>query len=406
MFIKQKKSKKLDLTENTNHQQQMTSTILSYSMPFTTDMNESVPEELANLEKRTAHNALERQRREGLNSKFQELAHILPSLQQIRRPSKTMIVSKSLEFVSTAKEREIDFKDRIQALRRENEQLMRQASLSEKRIQRRLEQEKILQARTKKQHTPLVNKVPDQSIHIPKEQKSHSLTKANRKIKTCIPKRQAVDIVVPDHLDTLSDTKSMGNSRNLTSKRSREAMDAFDKTLTEISTSSADIMKKKKVKVEMPSTGHIQDSSGFNNGTTSSIPVSSPHHQDTSQSMEQGNVSSHHGHAPLTDNLMNHVHLPHSSVVTGFNTSLPLSFNRTHTENSTIVSPGNQYSLSTPSFGDHDIAFSNNFEHIVSSIPAIRTPVGNSSNNTQQSYQLTTTDSFDVLNTIMQKQSK
>lgn len=53
---------------------------------------------MAYIEKRTAHNALERQRREGLNSKFQELAHVLPALQQIRRPSKSMIVAKSLEF--------------------------------------------------------------------------------------------------------------------------------------------------------------------------------------------------------------------------------------------------------------------------------------------------------------------
>lgn len=49
-------------------------------------------------DRRSAHNALERQRREHLNTKFQELAHALPSLQNIRRPSKTMIVSKSLDF--------------------------------------------------------------------------------------------------------------------------------------------------------------------------------------------------------------------------------------------------------------------------------------------------------------------
>jgi hypothetical protein len=52
----------------------------------------------ANNDRRTAHNALERQRREHLNSKFQQLAHALPSLKNIRRPSKTTIVAKSLEF--------------------------------------------------------------------------------------------------------------------------------------------------------------------------------------------------------------------------------------------------------------------------------------------------------------------
>lgn len=55
-------------------------------------------DDLAYNEKRSAHNALERQRREGLNSKFQELAHVLPSLKQVTRPSKSLIVAKSLEF--------------------------------------------------------------------------------------------------------------------------------------------------------------------------------------------------------------------------------------------------------------------------------------------------------------------
>jgi hypothetical protein len=50
------------------------------------------------LDRRSAHNALERQRRETLNSKFQELAHALPALQTVRRPSKTMIVAKSLDY--------------------------------------------------------------------------------------------------------------------------------------------------------------------------------------------------------------------------------------------------------------------------------------------------------------------
>jgi hypothetical protein len=55
----------------------------------------------ANNDRRSAHNALERQRREHLNNKFQQLALALPSLQSVRRPSKTMIVAKSLEFGKT-----------------------------------------------------------------------------------------------------------------------------------------------------------------------------------------------------------------------------------------------------------------------------------------------------------------
>lgn len=52
----------------------------------------------AHNDRRSAHNALERQRREHLNVKFQQLAHALPALSTVRRPSKTMIVAKSLEF--------------------------------------------------------------------------------------------------------------------------------------------------------------------------------------------------------------------------------------------------------------------------------------------------------------------
>ncbi|KAI9319226.1 hypothetical protein BX666DRAFT_1439797 [Dichotomocladium elegans] len=61
-------------------------------------LDESGLNDLAHMDKRSAHNALERQRRETLNTKFQQLAHALPSLQSVRRPSKTVIVAKSLEF--------------------------------------------------------------------------------------------------------------------------------------------------------------------------------------------------------------------------------------------------------------------------------------------------------------------
>lgn len=54
--------------------------------------------ETALEDRRSAHNALERQRREHLNAKFQELARTLPSLQSVSRPSKSMIVSKSLDY--------------------------------------------------------------------------------------------------------------------------------------------------------------------------------------------------------------------------------------------------------------------------------------------------------------------
>ncbi|KAI8578636.1 hypothetical protein K450DRAFT_245828 [Umbelopsis ramanniana AG] len=75
-------------------------------------------------DKRTAHNALERQRRENLNTKFQELAHTLPGLQTVRRPSKSMIVSKSLEFVSQAKYREMKFQHHLTQLYKQQQKLL------------------------------------------------------------------------------------------------------------------------------------------------------------------------------------------------------------------------------------------------------------------------------------------
>ncbi|KAI8079063.1 uncharacterized protein B0P05DRAFT_542201 [Gilbertella persicaria] len=84
----------------------------------------------AHNDRRSAHNALERQRREHLNIKFQQLAHALPSLQSVRRPSKTMIVAKSLEFVSSSLKRESNYTSEIQRLRAENEKLRKQAQAS------------------------------------------------------------------------------------------------------------------------------------------------------------------------------------------------------------------------------------------------------------------------------------
>ncbi|KAG0166249.1 hypothetical protein DFQ28_007491 [Apophysomyces sp. BC1034] len=84
----------------------------------------------SHIDRRSAHNALERQRRENLNSKFQQLAHVLPALQTVRRPSKTMIVAKSLEFVSSSLRRETDYRTQIQELRKENELLRKKARAS------------------------------------------------------------------------------------------------------------------------------------------------------------------------------------------------------------------------------------------------------------------------------------
>jgi hypothetical protein len=77
-------------------------------------------------EKRMVHNAMERVRRETLNTKFQELAYALPTLRTVRRPSKSQIVQRALEFVRTAFVQEKLYQKQITTLKRENELLIAQ----------------------------------------------------------------------------------------------------------------------------------------------------------------------------------------------------------------------------------------------------------------------------------------
>ncbi|CAG8485858.1 13663_t:CDS:2 [Ambispora gerdemannii] len=74
-------------------------------------------------ERRANHNAVERARRECLNSKFQDLAHALPSLAQVRRPSKSIIVQKSLEFIILAQQKDELHEKDLREMRSENDSL-------------------------------------------------------------------------------------------------------------------------------------------------------------------------------------------------------------------------------------------------------------------------------------------
>ncbi|KAI8065026.1 hypothetical protein BDF21DRAFT_427635 [Thamnidium elegans] len=67
-------------------------------------------------ERRAEHNAIERARRESLNSKFQQLAFALPNLQNDTRPSKSTIIDRTLDFVSGAVLKEERMNYRIKEL--------------------------------------------------------------------------------------------------------------------------------------------------------------------------------------------------------------------------------------------------------------------------------------------------
>jgi hypothetical protein len=74
-------------------------------------------------ERRANHNATERARRENLNSRFQELAASIPSLCDARKPSKSQIVAKAIEYIRYCT-RKADRRDAaIQELARESHEL-------------------------------------------------------------------------------------------------------------------------------------------------------------------------------------------------------------------------------------------------------------------------------------------
>ncbi|ORX62703.1 hypothetical protein DM01DRAFT_1330830, partial [Hesseltinella vesiculosa] len=78
--------------------------------------------------RRAEHNAIERARREHLNTKFQQLAHSLPNLNNDRRPSKGTIIERTLEFVKLTIQKEERYKKEIRELSRVNRSLMRQVT--------------------------------------------------------------------------------------------------------------------------------------------------------------------------------------------------------------------------------------------------------------------------------------
>ncbi|KAI9256206.1 hypothetical protein BY458DRAFT_492638 [Sporodiniella umbellata] len=77
----------------------------------------------SSAERRAEHNAVERARRECLNSKFQKLAETLPNLHTYRRPSKGKIVEKALDYIVQSRRREEQYQQEIKQLQYENKRL-------------------------------------------------------------------------------------------------------------------------------------------------------------------------------------------------------------------------------------------------------------------------------------------
>ncbi|KAE8229777.1 hypothetical protein CF326_g5245 [Tilletia indica] len=72
------------------------------------------------IKKREVHNAIERDRRNRLNDRFLDLAAKLPATASVRRPSKNLVISKSIQFVNDALQQEIVYRGMIEQLFRDN----------------------------------------------------------------------------------------------------------------------------------------------------------------------------------------------------------------------------------------------------------------------------------------------
>ncbi|KAJ7291095.1 hypothetical protein C8J57DRAFT_1271333 [Mycena rebaudengoi] len=70
-------------------------------------------------ERRATHNAVERQRRETLNSRFLDLAALLPNLSQIRRPSKSSIVNSSIAHINASRRHRVLAAQQLRLLKNE-----------------------------------------------------------------------------------------------------------------------------------------------------------------------------------------------------------------------------------------------------------------------------------------------
>jgi hypothetical protein len=90
---------------------------------------------LNKAERRAEHNAIERARRECLNSKFQQLAEALPNLQNHRRPSKGQIVEKALDWVKQNMSKEDRYQYQIMQLQNENKRLLTQVNIAQQQQQ-------------------------------------------------------------------------------------------------------------------------------------------------------------------------------------------------------------------------------------------------------------------------------
>ncbi|KAI7887711.1 uncharacterized protein EV154DRAFT_426974 [Mucor mucedo] len=190
----------------------------------------------AHNDRRSAHNALERQRREHLNVKFQQLAHALPALSTVRRPSKTMIVAKSLEFVSSSLKRESTFMTEIQKLRVENEKLRKQAEANSIQLKKQMEEDETNKNKKRKASVDIQNQ---QEISPPctPEKKRKKMTMVKQTKSPLAVKREESNILLSSTTTATTSPWTPVLDTTLNSYPSSSPPNYFDTTYTTSPTS-------------------------------------------------------------------------------------------------------------------------------------------------------------------------
>ena len=95
-------------------------------------------------ERRALHNSIERTRREALNAKFSHLAGVMPSLHNVHRPSKSVIISHCLEMVQELKQvrrENVKLKREVEILRRATREAAHSAHASNHHLQQQQQQQ-------------------------------------------------------------------------------------------------------------------------------------------------------------------------------------------------------------------------------------------------------------------------
>ncbi|CAK5272719.1 unnamed protein product [Mycena citricolor] len=94
--------------------------------PASGPVRSALPNAKNTVQRRAAHNAVERSRRKSLNAQFQDLAELLPNLRQLRRPTKSAIVDSSIAHVRAYRRYRTNAAHQVRMLSAERDELRRE----------------------------------------------------------------------------------------------------------------------------------------------------------------------------------------------------------------------------------------------------------------------------------------